>query len=90
VLLFRILITISIYGLTMGFGSILFGHNYLPIREEIENQLKKSWSIGPISPLVEKITVAINPERAAFFFNSGTEGIMVSLRIAKAVTKKNM
>lgn len=77
--------------LTMGFGSIIFGHNYLPIRETIENQLKKSWSVGPISPLAgilaEKITLATNTERVAFF-NSGTEAIMVSLRIAKAVTKK--
>ena len=37
--------------------------------------------------LAEKITVATNTERVAFF-NSGTEAIMVSLRIAKAVTKK--
>ena len=77
--------------LTMGFGSIIFGHNYSPIRETIENQLKKSWSVGPISPLAgilaEKITIATNTERVAFF-NSGTEAIMVSLRIAKAVTKK--
>jgi glutamate-1-semialdehyde aminotransferase len=78
--------------LTMGFGSILFGHNYLPIRKEIENQLTKSWSVGPISSLAgilaEKIAIATNTERVAFF-NSGTEAIMVALRIAKAATKKN-
>ncbi|WP_202552205.1 aminotransferase class III-fold pyridoxal phosphate-dependent enzyme [Ginsengibacter hankyongi] len=34
--------------LTMGFGSILFGHNYLPVRNAIEEQLTKSWSVGPI------------------------------------------
>ena len=77
--------------LTMGFGSILFGHNYPPICKAIENQLNKSWSVGPISPLAgilaKQITRATNTERAAFF-NSGTEAIMVSLRIAKAVTKK--
>ncbi|WP_397447113.1 aminotransferase class III-fold pyridoxal phosphate-dependent enzyme [Polaribacter sp. R77954] len=78
--------------LTMGFGSILFGHNYRPIRKEIENQLTKSWSVGPISSLAgilaEKITIATKTERVAFF-NSGTEAIMVALRIAKAATKKN-
>ena len=78
--------------LTMGFGSILFGHNYPPIRKEIENQLTKSWSVGPISSLAgilaEKITIATKTERVAFF-NSGTEAIMVALRIAKAATKKN-
>lgn len=35
--------------LTMGFGSILFGHNYLPVRKAIEEQLTKNWSVGPIS-----------------------------------------
>ena len=77
--------------LTMGFGSILFGHNYPPICKAIKDQLNKSWSVGPISPLAgilaKQITTATNTERAAFF-NSGTEAIMVSLRIAKAVTKK--
>ena len=77
--------------LTMGFGSILFGHNYPPICKAIKDQLNKSWSVGPISPLAgilaKQITRATNTERAAFF-NSGTEAIMVSLRIAKAVTKK--
>lgn len=78
--------------LTMGFGSILFGHNYLPVRKIIEEQLTKSWSVGPISPLAgqlaEKICQITNTERAAFF-NSGTEAIMVALRIAKAATHKN-
>ncbi|WP_372767998.1 aspartate aminotransferase family protein [Lutibacter sp.] len=77
--------------LTMGFGSILFGHNYTPIRKEIETQLAKSWSVGPISPLAgklaEKITAITKTERVAFF-NSGTEAVMVAVRIAKAVTKK--
>ena len=78
--------------LTMGFGSILFGHNYFPIRQAIELQLTKSWSVGPISPLAgmlaKKICQATGSERAAFF-NSGTEAIMVAMRLAKAVTKKN-
>lgn len=78
--------------LTMGFGSILFGHNYQPIRKAIEEQLTKSWSVGPISPLAgilsKEISEATGVERVAFF-NSGTEAVMVALRIAKAVTKKN-
>lgn len=77
--------------LTMGFGCIIFGHNYSPLRKEIELQLTKSWSVGPISPLAgelaEKISSITQTERVAFF-NSGTEAIMVALRIAKAVTKK--
>jgi len=77
--------------LTMGFGSILFGHNYKPLRKEIELQLTKNWSVGPISPLAGKLAKEIatttNTERVAFF-NSGTEAIMVALRIAKTVTEK--
>lgn len=77
--------------LTMGFGSVLFGHNYAPIRKVIEKQLAKSWSVGPISPiageLAKKIVDATQTERVAFF-NSGTEAIMVAIRIAKAATKK--
>jgi len=77
--------------LTMGFGSILFGHNYAPVRKAIEAQFTKSWSVGPISPLAgllsKEISLATSVERVAFF-NSGTEAVMVALRIAKAVTKK--
>jgi len=77
--------------LTMGFGSILFGHNYEPIREAIENQLTKSWSVGPITPLAGELAAGIREstgnERTAFF-NSGTEAVMVALRLAKAVTHK--
>lgn len=77
--------------LTMGFGSILFGHNYPPVRKVIEEQLAKSWSVGPISPLTgilsKEISKATNVERVAFF-NSGTEAVMVALRIAKTITKK--
>jgi glutamate-1-semialdehyde aminotransferase len=78
--------------LTMGFGSVLFGHNHLPVRRAIEDQLAKSWSVGPISPLAgvlaKEISKATGVERVAFF-NSGTEAVMVALRIAKAITKKN-
>ena len=77
--------------LTMGFGSILFGHNYSPLRKEIELQLTRNWSVGPISPLAGKLAKEIasttKTERVAFF-NSGTEAIMVALRVAKTVTKK--
>ena len=77
--------------LTMGFGSILFGHNYLPVRKAIEEQLTKSWSVGPITPLAgilsNEISKTTGVERVAFF-NSGTEAVMVALRIAKAITQK--
>lgn len=77
--------------LTMGFGSILLGHGERFIEEAIEDQLRESWSVGPISPLAgqlaQKICRATNNERAAFF-NSGTEAVMVAMRLAKAATSK--
>ncbi|MEO6869770.1 MAG: aminotransferase class III-fold pyridoxal phosphate-dependent enzyme [Ginsengibacter sp.] len=77
--------------LTMGFGSILFGHNYLPVRKAIEEQLTQCWSVGPVSSLAGKLArelaTSTGTERVAFF-NSGTEAVMVALRIAKAITKK--
>jgi glutamate-1-semialdehyde aminotransferase len=75
----------------MGFGALLFGHNYAPIRQSIEEQLQQSWSVGPISPLAGKLAKVISlvtgVERVAFF-NSGTEAVMVAIRLAKAVTRK--
>src|SRR5210317_135844 len=41
--------------ITMGFGSILLGHNYRPVQKAIEEQLTKSWSVGPISPLAGEL-----------------------------------
>lgn len=77
--------------LTMGFGSILLGHKNKLIQTAIEDQLNRSWSVGPITPLAGKlakeICEATRNERAAFF-NSGTEAIMVALRLAKAKTRK--
>lgn len=77
--------------LCMGFGSILFGHNYPPLRAAIEEQLGQSWSVGPLSPLAGQLAQAITevaPVERAAFFNSGTEAVMVAVRIAKTVTKR--
>lgn len=78
--------------LSMGFGSILFGHNYKPIADSIKEQLDLSWSVGPISPLagiLAKEIAEVSGVERVVFFNSGTEAIMVALRVAKTITKKN-
>lgn len=46
--------------LTMGFGSILFGHNYAPLKKEIIKQLENNWSVGPITPLAGQLAAKIN------------------------------
>jgi glutamate-1-semialdehyde aminotransferase len=77
--------------LTMGFGAILLGHKNKLVQAAIEDQLNKSWSVGPITPLAGELAKEIcdvtNNDRAAFF-NSGTEAIMVAMRLAKAKTGK--
>ena len=78
--------------LTMGFGVYLFGHNPQFIRDEVEAELHRGASVGPMTPLAdaaaEKLAAITGVERAAFY-NSGTEAIMVALRLARAATGRS-
>ncbi|WP_223822069.1 aminotransferase class III-fold pyridoxal phosphate-dependent enzyme [Paenibacillus peoriae] len=75
--------------LTMGFGVNLFGHNPAFIREKIEAELKNGMCVGPMSNMAgqvaEKICKLTGVERIALY-NSGTEAVMVALRLARAAT----
>ncbi|MBE0339227.1 aminotransferase class III-fold pyridoxal phosphate-dependent enzyme, partial [Paenibacillus sp. 23TSA30-6] len=75
--------------LTMGFGVNLFGHNPAFIREKIEEELKNGMCVGPMSNMAgqvaEKICKMTGVERIALY-NSGTEAVMVALRLARAAT----
>ncbi|TKH36336.1 non-ribosomal peptide synthetase [Paenibacillus polymyxa] len=75
--------------LTMGFGVNLFGHNPAFIREKIEEELKHGMCIGPMSNIAgqvaERICKMTGVERVAMY-NSGTEAVMVALRLARAAT----
>ncbi len=77
--------------MSMGFGVNLFGHNPLFLKNAITNQLEKSMALGPMSPMAGELAKNIceftNNERTAFY-NSGTEAVMVALRLARAVSKK--
>ena len=78
--------------LTMGFGVYLFGHNPEFVRKEIEAELHNGASVGPMTPLADevarKLAEVTGTERAAFY-NSGTEAIMVALRLARATTGRS-
>jgi iturin family lipopeptide synthetase A len=78
--------------LTMGFGACLFGHNAPFIREKIEAELHNGASIGPMSHLAGEVAQLIceltGVERVAFF-NSGTEAVMVALRLARVATGRS-
>ncbi|MCM3268071.1 non-ribosomal peptide synthetase [Paenibacillus elgii] len=75
--------------LTMGFGVNLFGHNPDFIREKIEAGLQNGMCIGPMSNLAGQVAEGIckmtGVERIALF-NTGTEAVMVALRLARAAT----
>lgn len=77
----------------MGYGASFFGHQPDFIVEAIRKQLDKGFALGPQSGVVGEVTELIREltgvERVAYC-NSGTESVMLALRIARAVTKRDM
>jgi glutamate-1-semialdehyde aminotransferase len=78
--------------ITMGFGVHFFGHSPAFINDIIKSKLEHGYSLGPLyedpaecAKLIKELT---NVERCAFF-NSGTEAVMVAMRLVKAATTKN-
>lgn len=78
--------------ITMGFGSLLFGHSPKWIIEALQEQIGDGLQIGLQSPLAgqaaELICRMTGMERAAFF-NSGTEAVLTALRLARTVTGRS-
>lgn len=77
--------------IAMGFGVHLFGHRPSWIQEELQKQ-QESWGLGPMTPQMFEVAEGIQSltgvERLSFF-NTGTEAVMVAMRLARAYTKKN-
>ncbi|MET0401440.1 MAG: amino acid adenylation domain-containing protein, partial [Cystobacter sp.] len=78
--------------LTMGFGVYLFGHNAPFIRDAVIEALHWGAPLGPMTPLPGQVASLLceftGSERAAFY-NSGTEAVMVALRLARTVTGRS-
>ena len=78
--------------LTMGFGVHLLGHHPKLIEEALYEEIGNGMPLGPMGRLVGKVSTQIREltgvERVSFV-NSGTEAVMVALRIARAVTQKS-
>ncbi len=79
--------------ITMGFGVNLFGHNPDFVKQALMEELQQDGlAIGPISRLTgevaELMTELTGAERVAFF-NTGSEAVMVALRIARGVTGRD-
>ncbi|MEO3778895.1 amino acid adenylation domain-containing protein [Micromonospora sp. B11E3] len=75
--------------LTMGFGVNLFGHNEPFIQAAVGEQLARGIQLGPHSPLTADVAGLIREltgvERT-LFCNTGSEAVMVAVRLARAVT----
>ncbi len=78
--------------LAMGFGVFLFGHSPEFIQQALARQLEKGFQIGPQSQLAgsvaERICALTRMERVAFC-NTGTEAVMVALRLARTATGRS-
>ncbi|MEH2290124.1 aspartate aminotransferase family protein [Nostoc sp.] len=76
----------------MGFGSNLLGHNPPFVKEAIQEQLEKGFTLGPQSEyageVAELISELTGMERVAFS-NTGTEAVMTAIRLARSHTKRN-
>jgi glutamate-1-semialdehyde aminotransferase/thioesterase domain-containing protein/acyl carrier protein len=75
--------------ISMGFGTLLFGHSPSFVIEAIQEHIKQGIQHGPQSRLsgqvAELICELTGAERAAFC-NDGTEAVMAAIRIARAAT----
>ncbi len=76
----------------IGYGVSFFGHKPDFVVEAMHNQLDKGYELGPQSNLVGEVTELIREltgvERVAYC-NSGTEAVMVALRLARAVSGRD-
>ncbi|MGB0523617.1 MAG: aspartate aminotransferase family protein [Flammeovirgaceae bacterium] len=78
--------------ISMGFGVHLFGHHPEFITHALEKANQAAWGLGPyhesMFDLANKLAKLTGMERFSFF-NSGTEAIMVAIRLARAYTNKS-
>lgn len=75
----------------MGYGTCLFGHNPDFVKEPMQAQLEKGIELGPQSAIAGEVAGLVKDltgcERVAFA-NTGTEAVMVAIRLARTVTKR--
>ncbi|WP_277988976.1 non-ribosomal peptide synthetase/type I polyketide synthase [Ktedonosporobacter rubrisoli] len=73
----------------MGYGSLLFGHSPSFIEEIVEQQLKRGMRIGietDQTGIAARLLCQITGNERATFCNSGTEAVMIALRLVRAAT----
>jgi len=78
--------------ISMGYGSVFMGHNPDFQKNAIAEQLEKGYELGPqlkLSAEVAELVCELTGVERVAFCNSGSEAVMMALRIARAVTGKN-
>ena len=83
------------FDLSYGSGTLILGHNSKTFKNSLTEINKKNISLftepNIYANLLSKKLKQINKNYNKFIFcNSGTEAVFKSLRIVKAITKKNM
>ena len=75
--------------ISMGFGSLLFGHSPDFVTDALQQQVAQGMQLGPQSHLagqVAKLVCELTGTERVTFCNSGTEAVMTALRLARAVS----
>jgi len=75
--------------LVNGFGPIFFGHSPDFVTEAVAEQLKEGFETGPSTPLAGEcaaLVCALTGNERATFCNTGSEAVMVAMRLARTVT----
>ncbi|MBL0743068.1 non-ribosomal peptide synthetase [Chryseolinea lacunae] len=75
----------------MGFGVYLLGYNHPAVVKGIAEQADKGSYLGAMSALpgeVAKLVCELTGVERVAFYNSGTEAVMLALRLARAATSK--
>ena len=74
---------------TMGFGANYLGHSPDFVMKAVEEQMSRGVEIGPQSPLAGencKLICELTGMDRATFCNTGSEAVMIALRVARTVT----
>ncbi len=78
--------------LVNGFGQTMFGHAPDFILEALAKQMADGFAIGPQTPLageVAQLFAEMTGNERVAFCNTGSEGVMVAMRVARTVTGRD-
>jgi len=76
----------------LGYGPLILGHNPAPVLDAVRRELARGLRVGGITTgeaeLAERIAQMMPSCAMSSFVSTGTEGVQLALRLARAVTGK--